>query len=163
MPIAASNTAKRGFGKTYEAILIRISNARRDHTASNPPEARMESGAVKCRRRRSPNQQIESDKPGNVLIGLRRGRGWWAFLKPSSNTQKRFFFQNSPTYPGPMHTPAHWLILADDARNLADQLHDPEAKQTMLAIAWGYDKLARHAALFADTYLSVKDGEAKSD
>jgi hypothetical protein len=33
----------------------------------------------------------------------------------------------------------------------------------MLAIAWGYDKLARHAALFADTYLSVKDGEAKSD
>jgi hypothetical protein len=25
---------KRGVGKTYEAILIRISNARRDHTAS---------------------------------------------------------------------------------------------------------------------------------
>jgi hypothetical protein len=34
MPITASNTAKRGVGKTYEAILIRISNARRDHTAS---------------------------------------------------------------------------------------------------------------------------------
>jgi hypothetical protein len=33
-PIAASNTAKRGVGKTHEAILIRLSNARRDHTAS---------------------------------------------------------------------------------------------------------------------------------
>ena len=62
-----------------------------------------------------------------------------------------------------MNNAAHWLNLAEDATNLADRMRDPEAKQTMLAIAWGYDKLARHVALFADTYLSVKDGETKSD
>jgi hypothetical protein len=75
MPIAASNTAKRGVGKTYEAILIRISNARRDHTASIRWERRMESGAVKRRRRRSRGLSRSLDKPGNALIGTRRGRG----------------------------------------------------------------------------------------
>jgi hypothetical protein len=43
-------------------------------------------------------------------------------------------------------TPGHWLVLAADARALADELHDERTKRTMLLIARGYETLARHAA-----------------
>jgi hypothetical protein len=62
-----------------------------------------------------------------------------------------------------MDTAEHWLTLAEDARNLADRMHGPEAKQTLLTVALGYERLARHAARIENTSLPVKDGETKSD
>jgi hypothetical protein len=100
---------KRGAGKTYEAILIR--NARRDHSASI---RRQPSGTRRCEAplgppkeprppapkppARSPDREIKRVvRQVGQLIGTRRGRGRWHF-NPSSNSQKRFFFQSSSTY-----------------------------------------------------------------
>lgn len=49
----------------------------------------------------------------------------------------------------PLLTAAEWLARADEARELAQQLSDTAAKETMLGIADGYERLARHAALWA--------------
>jgi hypothetical protein len=38
--------------------------------------------------------------------------------------------------------PKHWRQLAQDARAVAGQLDDPDAKRTMLEIAEGYEQLA---------------------
>ena len=46
-------------------------------------------------------------------------------------------------------TAAHWLACAEEARALAQQLADAGARQTMLGIAEGYERLARHAAAWA--------------
>lgn len=46
-------------------------------------------------------------------------------------------------------TSAQWLARADDARKLANSLPDAAARETMLDIAAGYEKLARYAALAA--------------
>ena len=43
-------------------------------------------------------------------------------------------------------TPAHWLLLAAEARTLADELTDEQARRTMPLVARGYDVLAEHAA-----------------
>jgi hypothetical protein len=43
-----------------------------------------------------------------------------------------------------------WLFRAEEAKNLAEVLNDPEAKQSMLRIALGYERLAeRRAVRFA--------------
>jgi hypothetical protein len=39
-----------------------------------------------------------------------------------------------------------WRILADEARTIADQMTDPQAKLILLTIARGYDRLAERAA-----------------
>jgi hypothetical protein len=39
----------------------------------------------------------------------------------------------------------HWRNRAEEARTVADQLADPEAKRTMHGIADSYEKLARNA------------------
>jgi hypothetical protein len=64
-----------------------------------------------------------------------------------------------------MDNAAHWLILAEDTRNLADRMHDPGAKRMLLTVALGYERLARHAARLTDTglLLSGNDGETKPD
>ena len=49
----------------------------------------------------------------------------------------------------PLLTAAEWLARADEARELAQHLSDTAAKETMLGIADGYERLARHAALWA--------------
>ena len=46
-------------------------------------------------------------------------------------------------------TSAEWLARAEEARRLASGLPDTTARQTMLNIAAGYEKLARYAALAA--------------
>lgn len=46
-------------------------------------------------------------------------------------------------------TVAEWLARADEARKLASSLPDTTARETMLGIAAGYEKLARYAALAA--------------
>jgi hypothetical protein len=46
----------------------------------------------------------------------------------------------------PVPTTGDWLVRAEEARALASQLVDSGARQTMLEIAEGYEKLARHAA-----------------
>src|SRR5258706_10686716 len=38
-----------------------------------------------------------------------------------------------------LDNPAHWIARAETARTIAEQITDPESKQTMLAIADGYE------------------------
>jgi hypothetical protein len=42
-------------------------------------------------------------------------------------------------------TSAEWMARATEARNLAEKMHDADARSTMLAIAAGYEKLAKRA------------------
>ena len=49
-----------------------------------------------------------------------------------------------------MHTTVHWLIRAADVRTLAEEETDSGAKQSVLAIAVGYEKLAQQAASIAE-------------
>lgn len=53
----------------------------------------------------------------------------------------------------PLLTAAQWLARADEARELAQQLSDTAARETMLGIAEGYERLARHAALWSQNSL----------
>jgi hypothetical protein len=52
--------------------------------------------------------------------------------------------------PRPIDDPAHWRQKADEARRMADQLADPEAKQAMLEIAASYEQLAKIAGARAN-------------
>lgn len=54
-------------------------------------------------------------------------------------------------------TAADWLARADEARALAQRLVEPSARATMLGIAEGYEKLARHAALWAQKGLTLDE------
>jgi hypothetical protein len=42
-------------------------------------------------------------------------------------------------------TPEHWAIRAREAREMAEHIGDPAAKQAMLAIAENYEKIAKRA------------------
>jgi len=48
--------------------------------------------------------------------------------------------------PALLNNPAHWHLRAQEARLLASQLEDPEAKAATLKIADEYDRLAVRAA-----------------
>jgi len=58
-------------------------------------------------------------------------------------------------------TASEWLVRAEEARQLADILRDVGARYTMLTIASGYEKMARHAALLGDTNLPMETGGEK--
>jgi hypothetical protein len=45
----------------------------------------------------------------------------------------------------PINDPKHWLDRAKEARALAEQIDDPEAKRTMLRNADDYERLAKRA------------------
>jgi hypothetical protein len=45
----------------------------------------------------------------------------------------------------PINDPEHWLKRAKEARALAEQIDDPEAKRTMLKNADEYERLAHRA------------------
>ena len=47
--------------------------------------------------------------------------------------------------PSFIHDPAHWRQRAEQARTIAEQMNDPEAKRMMLRIAEDYEKLAKRA------------------
>jgi hypothetical protein len=49
--------------------------------------------------------------------------------------------------PGILDKPSHWLERAEEARTIAEQLADPEAKKMMLGIADSYDRLAKNAQI----------------
>lgn len=42
-------------------------------------------------------------------------------------------------------TPEYWLMRAEEARAIANQIDDAEAKEAMLAVAESYEKLATRA------------------
>ena len=44
-----------------------------------------------------------------------------------------------------INEPAHWLARAEEARILANQMNDAEAKVAMLRIAEDYERLAQRA------------------
>lgn len=46
------------------------------------------------------------------------------------------------------------LAKADEARIVAERMHDAECKRTMLTIACGYDAMAVHLAHFLDALQS---------
>jgi hypothetical protein len=41
--------------------------------------------------------------------------------------------------------PSHWRARAEEARTLADEMHDEASRRMMLEIAEGYERLAKHA------------------
>ncbi len=55
---------------------------------------------------------------------------------------------------------AEWLLKAEDARQLADTMTDAGARNTMLLIAAGYEKMARHAALMQRMNLPTEKSES---
>jgi hypothetical protein len=62
------------------------------------------------------------------------------------------YMGEQPTRPGsdlmpehPINDPKHWLDRAKEARALADQIADPEAKRTMVKNADDYERLAQRA------------------
>ena len=44
-----------------------------------------------------------------------------------------------------LDNPKHWRERAEEARSIAEQLSDPDAKRMMLRIADDYERLAQHA------------------
>ncbi len=42
--------------------------------------------------------------------------------------------------------PEHWLERAEEARTIAEEMRDPQARLGMLAVAEGYERLAARAA-----------------
>ena len=52
-----------------------------------------------------------------------------------------------------------WLFQAEEAKNLAEVLNDPEAKQSMLRIALWYERLAEHAASVEKSGLPRRSAE----
>jgi hypothetical protein len=56
-------------------------------------------------------------------------------------------------------TPGYWLTQAADAVALAEDMHDPRAKHSMMLIARGYEKLAEHAARLARLNLPNEQAE----
>jgi hypothetical protein len=44
-----------------------------------------------------------------------------------------------------INDPEHWRSRAEEARSLAEEMTDLEARAMMLRIAEGYDRLAQHA------------------
>ena len=51
----------------------------------------------------------------------------------------------SPPDPNRLHDPKHWRDKADEARAKARELSDREARETMICVAEGYDRLAKAA------------------
>jgi hypothetical protein len=71
----------------------------------------------------------------------------------------RFSFPNAIAYLMVMSSrmaAVHWLVRAEDARSLAEETYDPDARRIMMGIASGYEKLAQLAATLADSGLPVE-------
>ena len=44
-----------------------------------------------------------------------------------------------------INDPEHWRQRAEEARTIADQMHDPQSKEAMLKIAEDYERLGERA------------------
>jgi hypothetical protein len=83
-------------------------------------------------------------------------------FKSTSRTEKRFPYPELADQRLDMAlpwTPGYWLVQAADAKALAEELNDPRAKQTMLMIAVGYEKLAAHATAVAKLKVPIEQPE----
>jgi hypothetical protein len=58
-------------------------------------------------------------------------------------------FRDEKTMPLAFGSSDHWRDRAKEARALADQITDPEAKQAMVAVAESYEKIAKRAEIAA--------------
>ena len=105
--------------------------------------------------RRSSRRVLTGQSTGNTARGIpgtisRATRGLRRAVHSSVKHANAILHGDLPAYrlvmPPLPATPGHWLVLAADARALADELHDERTKRTMLLIARGYETLARHAA-----------------
>ena len=61
------------------------------------------------------------------------------------------------------YSAAHWLLRAEEARAMADRMHDPATRRTMLSIAASYEKLAAYAALAGETAARIEREHAAED
>jgi len=75
-------------------------------------------------------------------------------MTPSGNLTHACTFQvvniarawgNVPIMPPDSESPSRWWALAAEARAVADEMTDPKAREIMLKIARGYERLARRA------------------
>lgn len=58
---------------------------------------------------------------------------------------------------------ANWHKLANEARAIAAGMTDRASRQTMLDIAAGYERLARHAAVMSGTEIPTGKDETSAD
>jgi hypothetical protein len=56
-------------------------------------------------------------------------------------------------------TPEHWRERAKEARNMAGQIRDPQAKRSMLVVAAHYEIIAARAAILAGVTLPPSKGQ----
>lgn len=61
-----------------------------------------------------------------------------------------------------INDPAHWRQRAGEARTIAEQMNDPQSKESMVRIAKDYERLAERAEQrakgFGTTKISSADG-----
>jgi hypothetical protein len=58
---------------------------------------------------------------------------------------------------------ANWHKLANEARAIAAGMTDRASQQTLLDIAEGYERLARHAAVMSGTEIPTDKGETSAN
>ena len=75
----------------------------------------------------------------------RRQEGLTAFARHRQLILESYFKTGFPVAKVPINDPKHWRDRAEEARTVADELTDPDAKRRMLRIAKDYDELARRA------------------
>ena len=58
-------------------------------------------------------------------------------------------------------SPAEWLMKAEEARQVAATMRDAGARRTLLLIAAGYEKIARHTALMQKVDVAIDEGDGR--
>src|SRR6476660_4325647 len=83
-----------------------------------------------------------------ALSSRNTGRGYW------TGCRRGFFIDGAPERV--LQDAQHWLDRAEEAHGRAEQMSDVEAKDRMLSIAAGYEKMAGRAKIRAGTRFDSK-------